>query len=112
MAKQTLSSSHVVLGDGGIVQLSETEVQETKYGVGKEEGVVSDRVAAGGDSEGVERRGELCQGIHLLQSSKIGALKRERLKKQTDRCYHNMCNPKPCVKSNSEFYTDGGLITT
>ena len=75
-------------------------------------GVVSDWVAAGGDGEGVERRGELCQGIHLLQSSKIGALKRERLKKQTDRCYHNMCNPKPCVKSNSEFYTDGGLITT
>ena len=90
MAKQTLSSSHVVWGDGGIVQLSETKVQETKDGVGKEEGVFSDRVAAGGDSEGVERRGELCQGIHLLQSSKIGALKRERLKKQRGRCCHNM----------------------
>ena len=54
MAKQSLCSSHVVLGDGGGVQLSETEVSETKDGVGEEEGVVSDRVAAGGDSEGVE----------------------------------------------------------
>ena len=77
MAKQSLCSSHVVLGDGGGVQLSETEVSETKDGVGEEEGVVSDRVAAGGDGEGEEGRGELCQGIHLLQSSKIGALKRE-----------------------------------
>ena len=77
MAKQSLCSSHVVLGDGGGVQLSETEVPETKDGVGEEEGVVSDRVAAGGDGEGVEGGGELCQGIHLLQSSKIGALKRE-----------------------------------
>jgi len=77
VAKQSLSSSHVVLGDGGGVQLSETEVPETKDGVGEEEGVVSDRVAAGGDGEGVEGGGELCQGIHLLQSSKIGTLKRE-----------------------------------
>lgn len=77
MAKQSLCSSHVVLGDGDGVQLSETEVPETKDGVGEEEGVVSDRVAAGGDGEGVEGGGELCQGIHLLQSSKIGTLKRE-----------------------------------
>ena len=54
MAKQSLCSSHVVLGGGDGVQLSETEVPETKDGVGEEEGVVSDRVAAGGDSEGVE----------------------------------------------------------
>ena len=77
MAKQSLCSSHIVLGDGGGVQLSETEVPETKDGVGEEEGVVSDRVAAGRDGEGVEGGGELCQGIHLLQSSKIGTLKRE-----------------------------------
>lgn len=108
MAKQTLSSSHVVWGDGGIVQLSETKVQETKYGVGKEEGVFSDRVATGGDGEGVEGRGELCQSIHLLQSSKIGALKRERLKKQRQTL------PQYVMQNLVKYlnFTDTGLTTS
>ena len=52
---------------------------ETEDSVGKEEGVVSDRVARGRDGEGVEGIRELSQGVNLLQPRKIGALKGECL---------------------------------
>ena len=50
---------------------------ETEDSVWKEQRVISDRVTPGGDGEGVEGVQELSQGIHLLQPSKVGALKGE-----------------------------------